>query len=153
MSSLTTAIIAVLEADSGAGGVGALCTGGIYDADAIVTRLNRTDHPGAYDASGRLKPLLLVRERSAAPWGGVREPEARHVSVRRVVDLTFLDDRENGPDAIEAARDRAYALLHEQFIGNHRLSWMPADINSRDQALNDAHLRRASYGAVGSRRG
>jgi hypothetical protein len=153
MSAASEAVV-VLNADTGAGGAAKLLTGGIYDYDDLPRKgINRIDIPEAYDSDGKLRPLAIVRERSAAPWTGRRDPVDGYVAVRVVVDITILGDGDGGWDTLKAARARIQALLDQHSTAGYWWLWSSDLSNIRDMALNDACLERATYFAYGKRLG
>lgn len=146
--SLETDIKAVLDADTGAGGVKTLCTGGIYAFEATERLgINRDSTPNAFDGTtGLLKPCCIIREREEVPDNGVRDIAV--ASVRQVVELWFYDDGDAAYTTAKAARARAFVLLDEQMIGTDKVipRFVGNNINTgRDVSLDNALMLRADY--------
>lgn len=83
----------------------ALLTGGLYDG-RTVQEISRQNAPAAYDAWGELLPCALVRAENQTPWGPLRNSSRLYVTVWLY--------QQTGYTAIEAARERIYALLHRK---------------------------------------
>jgi hypothetical protein len=116
------AIVSLLQNDSQ---LAALLPGGVHRAKEI----SRQETSGAYDANRELQPCALVRQETATPWGP--HPD----SGRLYVTVWFY--QRAGYDAIEAARQRVYALLHRQKLANGMYEIRHANdlLDSEDPAL------------------
>lgn len=99
------AVVTVLQGDAT---LAATLTGGVYDGLA-VGEISRQGTPDAYDSVGELLPCALVMPESAAPAGGLPEAGREFVTVWLYAQLDYA--------AIEAARQRVYALLHRVKVG------------------------------------
>ncbi len=149
---LADEILAILQADSGAGGVAALCTGGIYNAPDISGHLgiSRESTPDAYDANGLLQPMCVVRGRGEQPLPSSRRYGSKQIGASETVELWFYDDPDAAYTTIEAARERAYAILHDRPSGSIGfIQWAGDTINNgRAEELNDAAMLRSDYRCV-----
>jgi hypothetical protein len=105
MSALVTAL-QVLQADAA---LEAILTGGIYNG-LLVPEITRQSAPAAYDEFAELLPCGLVQVESASPWG----PHADSGRIYLVVWLYAQHDYE----ALDAARDRIYQLLHREQLSS-----------------------------------
>jgi hypothetical protein len=128
----------VLVADSGAGGINTLATGGIY-AFSLPTGsggtgrlgISREATPSAFDSTtGKLKPTVLVKFRDAIPDGRLFDPKLRHASYRQICEVWLYDDGDNGFTTIESMKVRLYALLQGHILpGAPPLEWQFAILN------------------------
>lgn len=98
--SVFSAIVGLLQGDATLVG---LLPGGIYDGQTVMEVARQTT-PGAFDANSELRPCGIVKAETATPWG----PHAH--SGRLFVQVFFYERL--GYAAVEAARERVYALLH-----------------------------------------
>lgn len=80
-------------------------TGGLYDG-RNTQEITRQATPAAFDEWGELLPCALVRAESQTPWGPLHDGS-------RLYFVVWLY-AQSGYSALEAARDRIYALLHRQ---------------------------------------
>lgn len=94
------AILAALQADSA---LMALLPGGLYDGIAVQD-ISRQATPDAYDEWGEMKPSGLLKPESQTPAGPLPD------SSRLFVTLWLY--QQSGGAAIDAARERAYRVLH-----------------------------------------
>lgn len=116
------AIVDLLKNDTE---LAATLTGGVWRA----VEISRQATPGAYDANKELKPCALVRQETETPWGPYEH------SARLYVTVWFY--QRNGYEAIEAARQRVYTLLHRQRIadGNWGIEHASDLLDSEDPGL------------------
>lgn len=98
-----SAYTAILQALQGDAALMSILTGGLYDGIA-VTDISRQATPAAYDAFQELKPSGMLKPESQAPAG----PHAH--GARLFVTLWLY--QQAGSEAIDAARERAYQVLH-----------------------------------------
>ena len=92
----------------------AILTGGLYDG-RTVTDISRQATPLAYDAYQELKPCGLLKMESQAPTGP-------HPDGSRLFVVLWLY-QQNGSTEIDAARERAYQLLHRTTLGGSDRLW------------------------------
>lgn len=157
----TGAIQDVLQADSGAGGVNTLMTGGIYTLkETGPNGIDRQSVPNAYVTSGAtlglLKPTLLITAGAAVQFGGgqVRDKSGQFQAMRQRIELWFYNGwQANAYTVLEQARQRAYGLLHEQRItGGTNKVYTVRELNHMDDLrapeLNHAALLRADYEVI-----
>ncbi|MEQ8673300.1 MAG: hypothetical protein RIC84_08795 [Aggregatilineales bacterium] len=105
MATIRTALLAKLEGDATLTGI---LTGGVWDASE-VDRRGVTPREAVYEADGvRLKPLAVVRWRSAV------STEIVQISERRFFEIYFYEDY--GYVKIETAKRRVKALLHRELL-------------------------------------
>jgi len=103
---MRAAIYDLLSNDSTLMGV---LTGGLYDAaDVEGGEISRQGTPDAFDDNGEVLPCALLRLTGLAPAG-----PSWH-SARLSFSLLFY--QRSGYDSIDAARARAYALLHKERV-------------------------------------
>jgi hypothetical protein len=148
--SIESAIVTLLQADTGAGGVATLLTGGIYSKQAIGKMgldVNNALTPTAYALSNQkyvLQPLLVVRVRSLVPTAQRSDVEEKIVGARGVAEFWFYD--ENLYTTITSARDRAYAVLQYETKASIGILRLDNRIEGlRAEELNDAALLRDDY--------
>jgi hypothetical protein len=98
-----TAFAAILQALQADAALAAILTGGLYDG-VTVTDISRQATPGAYDANQELLPCGLLKPESQAPTGP--HPDGSRLFV------TLWLYQQSGATAIDAARERAYQVLH-----------------------------------------
>jgi hypothetical protein len=82
----------------------AILTGGVHTG----TEISRQDTPEAFDASDEILPCVLLQFGTAAPAGPYSHSSMLHFS------LMFYE--RSGYENVEAARERAYVLLHRQKV-------------------------------------
>jgi len=102
------AILAALQGDAA---LGTILTGGLYDGVA-VDDISRQTTPSAYDEWGEMKPCAILKPETQAPVGP--HPDG----ARLFVALWFYQQR--GAAQIDAARERAYQVLHRATLAG---SW------------------------------
>jgi hypothetical protein len=83
----------------------ALLPGGIYSA----TEISRQYTPGAFDASGEVRPCALLKMESEAPSGPYDAGDT--LASTRLFVVVYVYERV-GATAIDAALDRIFALLN-----------------------------------------
>ena len=110
MSAYAT-ILAALQGDSQLAGI---LTGGVYDG-AQVGDISRQATPAAYDGNSELKPCAILKPETQAPAGP--HPD----SSRLFVTIWFY--QQSGSAEIDAARIRAYHLLHRATLGGSDGLW------------------------------
>ena len=144
MSALSEAK-ALLEADAT---LLATATGGVWDIDeAGRLGLSRTTTPGAFDATGRVKPCVLLKLRDRRPFGGLADDAGQYVSTRQVLEVWLYED--TGYAAIDVMRQRIYVLLHgQQLSGTFAVQWEGDVRGARDLEL-DASVERSDYAVYG----
>jgi hypothetical protein len=144
MSALSAAK-AILEADVT---LLAAATGGIFDFDETGRLgLSRTTTPTAFDATGIIKPCVLLKLRSSTPDFQLADDPTQYVSVREMLEAWFFSD--NSYAAIETMRNRTYILLHgKQLAGTFVVRWAgDVRIPIRDMDL-DSFVERSDYLAI-----
>jgi hypothetical protein len=123
--------------------------GGFYDV-AEVGEIGRQTTPGAFDEKKELKPCGLLRVRGASPL-----PPYRH-GARQDIEIYFY--QRHGYANIEAARERAYTLLHDKRLtpeGETRGCWQiyhADDVTGADDNALDASMEMSRFEAIILRR-
>lgn len=110
-------------------------TGGIY----LNVELSRQVTPDAFDENSELRPCCLIRSETTTPRGGVTIPGA----ATKFVNILVYQGR--GSDIVQACLERAYTLLHRQYLpgaGAWEIVFTDLNPNLPDGALN------ARYGSV-----
>ena len=102
-----TGYSAILQALQNDAALMALLTGGLYDG-LEVSDISRQATPDAYDEWGEMKPVGILKPESQAPRGP--HPD----SARLFVTLWLY--QQAGSAAIDAARERAYHVLHRTIL-------------------------------------
>lgn len=127
----------VYDALNGDSTLMALLDGGLHTA----VEISRQNTPGAFDANKELLPCALLKFSTETPFGPFTH------SARTLFNLMFY--QRVGYDVINAARERAYALLHYQKIGEDVWEIDHADdvLDARDDAL-DVALVISRYYAI-----
>jgi len=110
MSAYAT-ILATLQGDTQLAGI---LTGGIYDG-AEVSDISRQATPAAYDEYSELKPCAILKPESQAP-------ASPHPDGARLFVTLWLY-QQLGSVQIDAARERAYHLLHRTTIAGSDGLW------------------------------
>lgn len=146
--SIETEIKAILEADSGVGGVATLLTGGIYTRTELGRAgLNKRTAEDAFDGV-LLLPCALIRERTLTPDGKLMDEGQQTFSYRQVALIFFYEDGDSDRSAIEAAEARTIVLLHDKKV-NFIPTRYEGVVWANEEALDNAHLGRATYGVYG----
>lgn len=109
-----SAFAAMLQVLQGDTALMSILTGGLYDGIA-VTDISRQATPNAYDAYQELKPAGLLKPESQAPAGP--HPHGARLFV------TLWLYQQAGSVQIEAARDRAYQVLHRSTLAGSGGVW------------------------------
>ena len=109
-----TAFAAILAALQGDTALMSILTGGLYDGIA-VTDISRQATPDAYDAYQELKPAGLLKPESQAPAGP-------HPHGARLF-MTLWLYQQAGSAQIDAARERAYQVLHRAAFAGSGGTW------------------------------
>lgn len=143
MSSIEDAIVTQLETDATLVG---LATGGIYTYEDLKRLgLNQARLPAAFDTSGRLNPLIIVKARDANRITGVVSNAAQTASYMQIVEIWFYDDGDSGYDITENMRNRAFDLLHGQRLDNRKLHWLREEVRERDFEQDNACYEMVEY--------
>jgi hypothetical protein len=82
-------------------------TGGLYDGMA-VRDITRQATPAAFDEFREMKPCGLLKPESATPWGPLPDSGRLYVVLWLYAQTDYA--------SIDAARERAYVLLHRQQV-------------------------------------
>jgi hypothetical protein len=98
-----TAFAAIFAALQGDAPLTALLPGGLYDGVAVQD-ISRQETPDAYNEWGEMKPCAILKPETQAPTGPHRD------GARLFVTLWLYQQR--GAAEIDAARERAYQVLH-----------------------------------------
>lgn len=150
---LESVIVAALKADTGAGGVATLLTGGVYSyVETGRLGVNRDGTPSAYDTDGLLKPCAVVKARGAQPDGGADDDGLQVASYRQMVELWFYADGDAALTTIESAKKRAFTVLHGKMTGTGKnIPHWAGDYlaGTRDPALDYALVLRSDYSVRG----
>ncbi len=115
-----SAYATILGALQGDAQLTAILTGGVYDGTE-VSDISRQATPAAYDEYSELKPCAIVKPETQAPAGP--HPD----SSRLFVTLWFY--QQNGSVTIDAARARAYQLLHRATLAGSGGLWDVRHVN------------------------
>lgn len=131
-------VLAVLRIDTT---LLALLPGGIYGQ----TEITRQRTPEAFDANAELKPCLLVNLETETQYGPYNESSI--TSSRAFLQVFFY--QRVGYDAIQAARERVFSLLHDQKIGSGTwsVSWVN-DIPNLHEPVLDCDMATSRYQVV-----
>lgn len=145
MADITDPIRDLFVADSGAGGMNTLLTGGTRIFRELTRKgISRTTTPTAYDDSGLLRPNCVIKQRGQIPTYELADEDDQYVSTRQMLELWLYADDDY--TVIAQARERAYVLLHETNIANvGRLILVNQIDDARDPSLNDSAMLRADY--------
>ena len=106
-----SAILATLQDDASLAGI---LTGGLYDG-TVINDISRQATPAAYDDYSELLPCAIVKPETQAPAGP--HPD----SSRLFVTIWFY--QQSGSADIDAARIRAYHLLHRSTVAGSDGLW------------------------------
>lgn len=119
-------------------------TGGVWTFDQTKQKgLNRTLTPSVFDATGVIKPAVLISARSPNPGYNIQDDTGQVMDVREVVEIYCYADA--AYSVIETMENRIYALLHTKWLGGmYRVDWAGTLRMSRDVDL-DAYVRRSDY--------
>ena len=98
-----TAFAAILQALQGDSALMAMLPGGLYDGVAVQD-ISRQATPDAFDAWGEMKPCGILKPESQSPAGP-------HTHGSRLFVTLWLYQQRGGAE-IDAARERAYQVLH-----------------------------------------
>jgi len=125
----------VMEADAT---LMAILTGGVYTVDAVGRDgISRDTVPGAFDASGFLKPCALVKQRGLVPDGQVVDLSI--ASATQVIEIYLYQD--SGFSSIDSALARLFTLFNQyQFSNTWPIEW----INTLDRQQDGGALKGAS---------
>ncbi len=107
----------------------ALLTGGVY----AVREITRQATPDAFDANGEVLPCALVARESDTASGPYAEAGA--LSSQMFVAIYFY--QRSGHDIIDAAQERAAAVLHRQKLddGVWEIVWSDDVTDQEDDGL------------------
>jgi hypothetical protein len=120
--------------------------GGIFTKAAVGRDgITRDSAPGAFDASGYLKPCALIKQRGLVPDGGIRDGITQDISASQTVEIYIYED--SGYANIDAALER----IRDLFIGHHftssfEVAWVNLIDRERDEgALQGASMARIDF--------
>jgi len=147
MSAQSEAIKTLLAADAT---LTAILTGGVYEytlvgKDVVTPQSLPTT---AYDASGYLKPIALVKARSEFPFGGGYDHANKYNTVRDVVEVYLLRDGDATTVDLKGAADRVENLLFGVFVGGGWAGIINRIDDEREPLLNNALYIRVDVGIV-----
>lgn len=134
-------------ADTGAGGVKTLLTGGIYTyEDTGRLGINERSTPSAFDATThKLKPCAVVKARPQVADGGIMDDALQDTSFRQVVEWWLYDDGDAGYDTLDAVQARLYVLLHGKTVGSRLVRWIFNMDQVREDMLTEACMTRTDF--------
>jgi hypothetical protein len=143
MATLRATLRATMVADSGAGGVATLLTGGIFSSTQIDRDgINLED---VLDANKRIKPFAIIRLRSAVPFG----PEVLPAESR-FAEVYFYQHRDY--TVIEQALNRTkHTLFHRKFfypvddLGLVHVLWAGDVLDQVADEVGGAAMSRSRY--------
>lgn len=139
-------VAAVMKADTGAGGVATLLTGGIYTyTETGGFGISPTSTPSAFNAKGILLPCAVVKDRDQVPDNGPKDDCTQVKSYRQVVEIWLYDDRAAGFAAITTVRSRVFVLLDGKRVSSCLFRWINNVLSKRDPVLKNAVFERADY--------
>jgi hypothetical protein len=151
--SLVDSIVTLLEADTGAGGVATLLTGGIYTYEETGRLgINRNKTPNAFDTTTKiLKPCAVVRDSNTVSDGVIADDVLKNMSYQESVRIWLYNDGDAGYSTINTVQDRLFALLHGVRVSGCVLRWQVDIKTERDPSLNNACMARSDFLARGVR--
>lgn len=139
---------AVLVADTGAGGVNTLLTGGIYTwVGTGRTGISRQSTPSVYvsTTSPQIRPCAVVKDRAKRPDGQITDEEDQDTSYTQIVEIWLYDDSQGSLAALETVEARIYQLLHHRQVGDGWYQWVNQVMDERGVALEHAVTLRIDY--------
>lgn len=146
MADITAPIKTLFVADNGVGGVDTLLTGGIRTYRELDHKgISRATLPEVYDATTKLMlPHVVIKQRGQIPTYELASQDSQFVTTTQILELWFY--AHNDYATLEAARNRAYALLQEKNIaGVGRLTLVNQIDDARAEEYNDAAMLRADF--------
>lgn len=142
-------LLTALQADST---LTTTLTGGMYLKRTLANRLTHELEPAAYDASGYLKPLLIIKGRRDTPFGGKDNSDGFQI-IRQPIEFWFHNDKDAGYTALNTAAARLYTLINLKPYAGATQFVYAGGLEFEDPALNDAATLLREYTLIGSRRG
>lgn len=128
----------------------ATLTGGVYDHGTLSSPGGSKLPSQAYTASGKLKPLAIVRGRAVVPTGELVNRSTQFASTRQVIEIWLYDDRDASLSALSAAGTRIYTLLQERpLTGTYALVMMSWVQDMRAEEYGDARMCRQEWDVRG----
>jgi hypothetical protein len=146
MTTFADAVQILFEADTGAGGIATLATGGIYTfEDTKRLGLSHIDTPNAWDSNGILLPTIILKDRDQVRDNGILEDAGQVISFREVLETWYYEEGEAGYASIELMRNRAFKLLHGIKVSSCLVRWVSNTLRRRDSALAYASMEKSDY--------
>lgn len=122
---------AIFEALKGDGAFSSPLAGGVYAVGVdSVEEISRQNTPAAFDENGELLPCALLKLETAVPTGPYRRSARQY--------LVVYVYQKHGRDLIDAALDRAIALLDDQDLpeaGAWSIRWADVVTDLPEDAL------------------
>ena len=142
---------ATAVADSGAGGVYTLLTGGIYTfADTGRLGIGNNKPAAAFDTTTRkLKPCGVVKARPQVADGQIADDVTQDVSYRQVVEWWLYADGDAGYGTLETVAARLFVLFHGKVASGRISRWLYTMEQSREDALQEAAMLRVDFETLG----
>lgn len=142
-------VAAVLEADTGGGGVDTLLTGGIYTwIETGRNGITRTSTPDVYvdaDNLPDIQPCAVVKDRAMRPDGQIIDEVDQDASYTQIVEIWLYNDSSADFSTLETVANRIYQLLQFQQVGDGWYQWVNQVMDERGIALENAVMLRADY--------
>lgn len=137
MSAQSDAIKTLLAADAT---LTAILTGGVHEYTQIGKDVITPQSlpASAYDASGYLKPIALVKARSENKFGDGYDGANKFTTVRDVVEVYLLRDGDATAVTLNTASDRVESLLYNVFVGGGWAKIFNIISDQRESDLNNA---------------
>lgn len=137
-----------MVADTGAGGLNTLLTGGIYVWDKIGRQgVTPERTPNAFSGL-TVKPHAVIKGRAIQPADMVSEHIAQ-MSWRQVIEIYIADDAYADSATLEAVHARLKTLFHGSRVATHKTLWINSIVDEREAPLGDAQLFRVDFAVYG----
>ncbi len=127
----------------------ALLTGGIYESMLLpADGMNRSNTPSAYSSSPiALKPLCIVRERSAVPTSLMVAENEPLRSLRSNIEIWFYQDKDASISALKTIAGLGYTTLDKNRMSgvkSYSLQYVNK-VTGHDPMLNNAFFIRLDF--------
>lgn len=147
MTTLAEYFKQLMTADTGAGGVATLLTGGIYTYEETGRLgISRLTTPEVWDdTTNKLRPCAIVKMGAQVPNRWLVDDDEQKASWTQTVEVFVYDDGDGDTAVLDAVAARLFVLFHGVRVNTWMTHWAFRVVGEREVALNHALMTRVDF--------